>query len=214
MLKILARRVFLICIVAAQPAAAAGVPDSGVLDFAILRNGTEIGSHVIRFEKRGNPTIVRIEATVDYRLAFIPLYLFRHAAREEWRDGRLVRMTAQTNDNGDDYEVVVAPNGATLDLTVNGAAQSIDARLVPASLWNNALVGDRTVIDPADGELMKVSVRESGEETITVRGRKVRARRYSMTGDFQRDLWYDGDGVLLQVVFQGEDGSEIRYRLR
>jgi hypothetical protein len=205
---------FLLILATAHTAFGAGFPDSGVLDFAILRNGTEIGSHVIRLGKPGDPTIVRIEAKVDYRIAFIPLYMFRHAAREIWRGGRFVGMTAETNDNGDDYRVAVTANGDALKLSINGAVAPIDTGLVPASLWNIALVGHETVLDPADGDLMKVSIRESGEETIDVRGRQVRARRYVMTGDFERDLWYDRRQVLVQVLFKGEDGSEIRYKLR
>ena len=57
---------------------ASGIPEDGVLDFAILRNGEQIGRHLIRFERRGEPTIVQITADVDYRVAFIPLYIFRH----------------------------------------------------------------------------------------------------------------------------------------
>ena len=64
---------------------ASGIPEDGMLDFAILRNGEQIGRHLIRFERRGEPTIVQITADVDYRVAFIPLYIFRHTARETWR---------------------------------------------------------------------------------------------------------------------------------
>jgi hypothetical protein len=196
------------------PAAAAGVPEDGVLDFAILRDGTEIGSYVIRFAKIGDPVIVHVTAKVDYRFAFIPLYLFELAAREEWRDGRLVGMAVETNDNGDDVRVTVTSEGDSLNLSVNGEDTEIDARTIPASLWNIALVERDTILDLADGEMMNVSVRDSGDETIQVRGQAVRARHYVITGDFERDLWYDQRKVLVQVRFEGRDGSEIRYRLR
>ena len=123
-------------------------------------------------------------------------------------------MTAETNDNGDDYKIELAREGGGLSLSINSETTLIDAGFMPASLWNNASVGNGTVIDPADGDLMKVSIRESGEETITVRGREIRAIRYEMSGDFQRSLWYDRRDVLVQVSFEAEDGSEIRYKLR
>ncbi len=197
-----------------QFAIASGIPEGGVLDFAILRNGTEIGSHVIRFERVGDPTIVRIAAKVDYRLAFIPVYLFELNAREEWRKGRLVGMSVETNDNGDDFRVAVTPDGEGLNLSINGTDSSIDPKTIPASLWYKPMVGHETILDPADGEMMKVTVRASGEEIIQVRGAAIRARRYVMTGDFERNLWYDQRRVLVQVQFEGRDGSEIRYELR
>lgn len=195
-------------------AMAAGIPEDRVLDFAILRNGEQIGRHTIQFEGRGEPTIVRITAEVDYRLGFIPLYIFRHAARETWRDGGLIGMQAETNDNGDDYDVAFSVEGTAGALSINDQTTSIDTLLRPASLWNNAVIGDQVILDPADGDLMKVSITAAGEETITVRGREIRAHRYDMTGDFQRMLWYDRRNVLVQVVFDGRDGSEIRYQLR
>ncbi len=192
-------------------AAASGMPKDGVLDFAILRNGDQIGRHVFRFEARGDPMIVQIVAEIDYRLGFIPLYTFRHNARETWQAGKLVGLTAETNDNGDDYRIALADDG---DLTVNDETEAIAVGMRPASLWNNAALGDQTLIDPADGDLMKVSVAAAGAETITVRGTEIQASRYEMTGDFQRTLWYDRQNVLVQVLFSGSDGSEIRYRLR
>ena len=206
---------FLVAFLAVSgPAIASGIPEDGLLDFAILRNGEQIGRHTILFEGRGEPTIVRITAEVDYRLGFIPLYIFRHAARETWRDGGLIGMQAETNDNGDDYDIAFTVEGAQGALSINDETTAIDTPLRPASLWNNAVIGDQVTLDPADGDLMSVSVSAAGEEMITVRGWEIRAHRYEMTWDFQRMLWYDRRNVLVQVVFDGRDGSEIRYQLR
>ena len=193
---------------------ASGVPEGGVLDFAILRNGEEIGRHILRFEARGRDIEVRVEARVDFWFGFIPLYRFDHRALEVWRDGALVRLTATTQDNGDDFQIEVRPDGAGLALSVNGETTPIDAAIIPASLWNIALVRRNLILDPADGELMSVAVTDVGADIITVRGRDVAARHYVMTGDFERDLWYDRDGVLMQVRFKGDDGSDIHYQLR
>ena len=212
--KLLQYITFLIVLTPPAMASLPGIPDSGVLKFAILRNGTQIGRHIFRFEHDASPTIVRIDVKIDYRLAFIPVYMFRHHAREVWRDGRLVGMTADTNDNGDVSHVAVKPDGEALSLSVNGDTTPLDAGILPASLWHNAQPLKGSVLDPADGDLMKVSIRKAGEESIVVRGHTIRARHYTITGDFQRDLWYDRHGVLVQVRFKAEDGSEIRYVLQ
>lgn len=214
MFKGLKKLLFFSLVMLPQVGFAAGVPNNGVFDFVILRNGSEIGSHVIRFEKPADPIVVQIEAKVDYRIAFIPFYTFRHVSREVWRGGQLVDMTAETSDNGDDFSINVKTEGDVLRLSVNGVETPIEDGVIPASLWNIALIDRGRIIDPADGDLMQVAVSSSGEEVITVRGRDVRARHFVMTGDFQRDLWYDSRGVLVHVRFMGRDGSEIRYELR
>jgi hypothetical protein len=196
------------------PGFAIGFPEDGVLDFAILRNGSEIGRHVYRFEGTGKSLVVRIEATIDYRFGIIPLYRFDHHATEVWRNGQLESMSATTRDNGDNYRIEVRPNGESLSLDVNGSEIAVEPDMMPASLWNIAIVKRGRILDPADGELMKVSIADAGDDTVSVRGRDIPARRYVMTGEFERDLWYDANGVLLQVRFRGDDGSEIRYGLR
>ena len=197
-----------------SPALASGVPDDGVLDFEILRDGEAIGRHILRFEARGQDIDVRVEAHVDYRFAFITLYRFDHQAHEVWRGGALVRLSATTNDDGAEFQVEVRPNGAGLTLSVNGATKPIDVNIIPASLWNIALVKRDRILSSAKGKIMAVATTDAGDETITIRGRDVVTRHYVMTGEFERDLWYDRDGVLMQVRFKGRDGSEIHYRLR
>ncbi|MEX2616068.1 MAG: DUF6134 family protein [Alphaproteobacteria bacterium] len=191
-----------------------GVPDGGMLNFAILRNGEAIGSHVIRFERNGSDLEVRIEAKVDYRFGFIPLYRFEHQALEVWRDGSLQRMAATTNDNGAPYQIALHREEGGMVLAINGVETAEDPDLQPASLWSVAIVTQRRILDPADGELMSVEIADAGMESIRVAGRDIQARHYVMTGDFERDLWYDSRGVLMQVRFHGDDGSEIRYDLR
>lgn len=194
--------------------AAASVPDGDVLEFAILRNGDEIGRHVFRFRREGDTLAVDIEARIDYRFGFIPLYWFDHRATEIWRDGRLSRLTATTRDNGENYEIELRPDGPSMRLSVNGEEVAIEREIIPASLWNVETVKRRRIVDPADGEVMDVTIADAGPESVPVRGRDVAARHYIMTGDFDRELWYDADGVLVQVRFRADDGSEIRYDLR
>ncbi len=191
-----------------------GVPEAGALNFEILRNGNAIGRHVIRFEKNGDDLEVRVEAKVDYRFGFIPLYRFEHRALEVWRDGNLLRMSATTNDNGADYRIDLRQNGAGLVLTVNDTETVLSPDLQLASLWNIALVKQNRILDPADGELMSVTIADAGADSIQIDGRDVATRHYVMTGDFERELWYDARNVLRQVRFHGDDGSEIRYALR
>ena len=69
------------------------------------------------------------------------------------------------------------------------------------------------LIDPADGAVMTVDVGDAKWEEITVRGETIRARRYVMTGDLDRELWYDAAGMLVKVRFAGEDGSDLQFRM-
>ena len=58
---------------------------------------------------------------------------------------------------------------------------------------------DRTLLfDTQRGRLQRFQVTPAGNETITGAGRAVDARKYVMTGDLERELWYDDAGNWLQ----------------
>ena len=181
--------------------------------FAIQRNGEDIGHHTVTFARQGDRLDVRIKVEVDYRLLFIPLYRFEHEAHEVWVGGVLRELRAKTNDNGDIFDVVVLPNGSELLLSVNGEERDVGRNAVPSSLWRQDMARPGQLIDPADGAVMTVDVGDAKWEQITVRGVSIRARRYVMTGDLERELWYDSAGMFVKVRFAGEDGSDLQFRM-
>jgi len=44
-------------------------------------------------------------------------------------------------------------------------------------------------------------------------GKDVMARHYAISGDLQRELWYDAGGRLVKVRFAASDGTDIQYVL-
>jgi len=69
------------------------------------------------------------------------------------------------------------------------------------------------MIDTANGEVMSVKVSAAKWVQMTVRGVTIRAQKFVMTGDLERELWYDSTGMLAKVRFSGEDGSELQFRM-
>lgn len=189
-----------------------GVPDDGVLDFTIERNGKAIGRHVYRFDRHDGRLEVVIRTDIDYRLLFLPLYRFRHESREVWQDGKLAKLTSVTNDNGAEKQLTVRPAGGVLRAE-GKAREAVAEDIVPASLWNAALLRHDRVIGTIDGGVMAIQATYLGEETVKVEGRPVLAHHFRLTGEFERELWYGTDGVLLRVRFTASDGSEIQYVL-
>jgi len=103
------------------PAAADGVPPDGRLEFAAFRNGSEIGRGIYRFS--GDPAHREVAIVVDIRvkIAFITVYRFTHRAHELWEGARLIRMDAETDDNGTARSVRVVRVGGRLAITADGA---------------------------------------------------------------------------------------------
>jgi hypothetical protein len=203
------------CLVAVAGAAqAAVVPDDGKLDFAVLRDGEKIGSYKLSFEQKADRLDVKVKTRIKVKLAFITLYHFDHDGHEVWQDGKLVRMETETDDDGTDHKLQVAADGAgALRVVSDGEEMVAEANAIPASLWNPAFIQTGALMDSLVGKLLNISIADLGEETVAVKGKPVKARHYSLTGDLARELWYDATGMLVRMTLTGEDGSDIQYVL-
>ena len=60
---------------------------------------------------------------------------------------------------------------------------------------------------------MAIRVRDNGQQAVPVHGKTVQARHFVITGDLERELWFDDDNVIVKVRLKGKDGSDIQYLL-
>jgi hypothetical protein len=191
--------------------AQAAPPPGGNLDFTVLRNGSEVGRHEMRFRNEADGLKIDIRTNVAVKVAFITAYRFEHEGHEIWQNGRLVRLWSKTNDDGTPHVLDVSAGTGDLSIMADGKQAEKAAVSIPASLWNERIVQQRSILNTLDGSRMNIAVADMGPETVPVKGQPVPARRYAITGDLQRELWYDAQNVLVKVRFKAKDGSDIEY---
>ena len=196
-------------------ARAAIVPDSGLLNFAVMREGKQIGTHVLTFRQTGERIDVTIKTRIAVKFAFITVYHFEHDGQETWRNGRLIALKTVTNDDGTDHTLTVSLDGAgQLRAIGDGKEMTASPNVVPASLWNPAFVRTKALMDSLVGKRLDIKIADRGVETVMVKDVKKNARHYSMTGELARELWYDDNWVLVRMALTGKDGSAVEYILR
>ena len=168
----------------------------------------DVGRHVITFSCQGNDLVVETAIEGEVKVLMVPLFKRNGSYREVWRGDRLIAFDSRTEDNGEVYEVSAR---AGRDRTViQGRRGRIEAppTVVSNHPWNHEVVGRTLLFDTQRGRLQKVQVTLSGTETITVAGRTVAAQKYLVTGDLERELWYDAAGNWLQSRLE-HDGAKI-----
>ncbi|HYF16224.1 MAG TPA: DUF6134 family protein [Ramlibacter sp.] len=84
---------------------AAPAAHAQVWDFEVRLDGRPIGTH--RFVLSGPAAARQVESTArfDVTLLGIPLYRYRHEARERWRGDCLVELQSRTDDDGKPVQV-------------------------------------------------------------------------------------------------------------
>ena len=168
----------------------------------------DVGRHVITFSCEGEDLVVETAIAGEVKLLAIPLFKREARYREVWRDDRLVAFQSRVVDNGEVYEVSAR---AESDHTViDGRRGRIEAppTIVSNHPWNHDVIERTLLFDTQRGRLQKVQVTPAGADTITVAGRVVEAQKYRITGDLERELWYDDAGNWLQSRLE-HDGAKI-----
>lgn len=207
----------IVCVVmlnATAPLGFAAVPGINRLDFTVTREGKVVGHDVIEFDRAGSTLRVKVQTEVAVKVAFITVYRFTHQSEEIWRDDRLESLSSHTDDDGTPHELVVHAEAAKLEIDGDKKHSVASVDIIPASLWNVGIVKSHAILNTLDGSQMTVQVRDLGTESIEAWGQRVQARHYVLTGDLERELWYDATDVLMQVRLKGKDGSEVFYALR
>lgn len=207
--RILAALVAVVCSASAAPA----IPNTPLV-FAVIRDGSEIGTHELDFRNTDNGMQVDITTKVAVKVAFITAYRFEHEGHEIWQGDRLIHLWSRTNDDGTKHVLEAVAHGSQLQVIGDGKEAAANPDIIPASLWNVGILRGGAILNTLDGSRMKVSVADLGPETINARGASVAARHYKISGELEREVWYDSQNTLVKIHFVAKDGTGIDYVLR
>jgi hypothetical protein len=147
-------------------------------------------------------------------MAFVTHFEFTHDCEEVWQSGRLVSLRSKTNDNGDKFQVTAkaTPEGIRIEGPGGPAIAPADA-YTSNSVWNTAVLEQKTVIDAQHGGIIGLSVRPQGEQEVAVAGQQVPAEKYQVVTPFVAgNVWYDEAGRWVKALFE-KDGEQMEYRL-
>ena len=190
------------------------VPPGGKLEFTISRDGSEIGRQMLTFARDGARLTVDTRVEIAVKRFFVTVHRFERTARSVWRDGLVESYTASTDNNGKKSSLSIAARGDKLTVRANGQSRNVARTMKIPEFWNIDILSEKSVINTVTGEVNEIAVSPPEKTSLEMGGRKIPARRYTVTGKAARDLWYDEKGGLLQISRKGRDGSLIVTRRR
>ncbi|MBX3495269.1 MAG: hypothetical protein KF769_03410 [Parvibaculum sp.] len=196
---------------AALPASSPDPAQAPALAFRVERGGSPIGTHSLSFTQADDALIVDIE--IKLAVTFGPLTLFRyeHRNREVWRDGKLVSLDTETNDDGRKYTVSAraSEDGLAVTSSAHGSFTA-PAGIIPTSYWNPETLTQTQLLDTQRGRIVDVTVTPVATREVALGGTAVTAREYEMTGDLKLRLLYSLENEWLNVAFMAR-GAEVDY---
>jgi len=190
----------------------AATPSSRRLTFQVFRNGERIGEHRMSFSGDSASPTVSTEVNMTVRLGSVPVYRYRHTAREVWVDGRFESLETVTDATAGDRKVSARRTPSGVLIRTGRKEVLAPPGTAPLTHWNpNVLTG--RLFNPQEGTLARITASPKGFRPITLAdGRQVEGQMWSLRGEAEIDNWYDRAGVWTGLKGRLEDGSRIEYR--
>jgi len=202
--------------IAALPASGAvgalPIPPARRLGFRVMRNGSNIGQHVLDFEPDGPRLTVRIAVDLAVGIGPITLYRYTHRAVERWEDGRVVSLEAETNDDGSPSTITMRRQDGRLAVESSRAGRYVaPPGTLPATHWNRRML-DGPFINTQTGEVLRPTVRREGAEPLPWAPQR-QGERFVLSGAVDLETWYDAAPNWIGLRFRASDGSGIHYEV-
>ena len=189
------------------------IPEGGRLAFSVLREGSDIGAHVLTFARSGDEMTVQVAIDLVVRLGPVPVYRYEHRATEIWAGAAFRSLDAQTKDDGKRLTVRAQrlANAVAVESSNKGNYDA-PANALPSTHWNRRML-DGPFFNTQTGELLSNAVTPRGATTVeTGSGRKINVRRFEIVGPITLETWYDDQQTWSGLQFKGKDGSQILYK--
>jgi len=204
---------------AAASLVAAGAPDSSIppndrLLFRVMRKGSDIGTHELAFSRLPNGLDITIAVNIAVTLGPLTLFRYRLHGVEQWRNGQVVKLVAQTDNDGTRESMQAVRDQRGLWVSGTKAKRYLaPASAVPATHWNPTEL-HAPWINPQNGRLLHPTVTPTGTTPVQLAsGRDIDAQHYAVSGDANLQLWYTAARVWTGLLFTAHDGSLVRYEL-
>jgi hypothetical protein len=170
----------------------------------------EIGRHAVTFSREGGDLIVDVALKIQVKLLFITVHSLTAERRETWRDGRMIAYSSHTDENSDLFDVTARAEGGKLVIEGPEGRAETSASAFPTHPWNPAIVKGALQMDTKTGKVLAVSVAPAGGEVVEVAGKPVQTSKYLVSGDLERELWFDAAGNWIQLRFP-KDGETLTF---
>ena len=183
----------------------------GKVEYRIMHSKyDEIGSHVVTFSRAGEDLIVDVAIKIQVKLLFFTVHSLVAERRETWRGGRMIAYKSHTDENSDLFDVTARAEGGKLVVEGTEGRAETDGSVFPTHPWNPEIVKGALQMDTKTGKLLAVSVAPAGTEVIEVAGKPVQTSKYDLSGDIQRELWFDAADNWIQLRFP-KDGETLTF---
>lgn len=172
--------------------------------FKVMRQGTQVGTHTVRFREEGDLLRARTELRIQVRLAGFTVFRFTQDTEEAWRGSRLVSLDSRADRNGRPGTCQAVAEAGGIRLRGTQGEALLPANAAPLTWWRAASLSAPGVplFDVRDARPVAPELQRMPD-----RG----GQRIRLIGGEGAEVVYDARGGWIGFATTGEDGSAVSY---
>jgi hypothetical protein len=182
--------------------------------FSVAVNGKPCGQYtmVIQMQNDGSQ-VVSSEAVVQAAQA-AGWYLYGYRGKETWKDGRLQKFEAGSNDAGKKRVITATANQQNLRVLINGQRSDVRPDVWTTSFWQLPEESRRDamlpMLDVNSGKLLQGKLDKVGLEKLNLAGQTMECSHYHVKAEgMQADVWYDSADRLIKMETSAEGRRHV-----
>lgn len=189
-------------------------PKNGdVIEFDVMRDGGEFGTHKLKFTRDGDTLTVKTDVALKVTFGPITFFDYAHDVTERYRDSKLVYVSSRTKQDGKWKSLNVQAAEGGFNVKGTKFTGLLTGTVIPSTHWNRAEMDQPTMFSTETGEMLPMKVKDRGMESVKVGTQTIQAQRFDVDSDIDASFWYDAQGRWVKTYFETQ-GSKIEYRLR
>ncbi len=193
--------------------------DTEVREFSVSVDGKRAGQYTMTITRQDDGSS-RMTAAAEIRLSFLAglkTYTYAFGGTEVWaKDGRLLRLESNSNDDGKRFTVLATAEGKELRVRVNGQERTTRPDVWVTTYWRLPGADQRNqaiaLLDADTGKDIVARLQYVGPAQVNVAGQMQNMAHWRLSGGAQVELWYDGAERLVREEFV-EDGHRTVLEL-
>jgi len=166
--------------------------------FRILRDGSDVGEHLLRARLGADRFEIEIDIEIRVTILGITAYRYRLENREVWADRNIVSVESRVDDDGTSAFAKIERNGDALEIDGSGYSGTAPLDAATTSYYAPAFLDRRPWISTQSGTPLAVEARETAPRT------------WNISGELETRLIYDANGEWVGCAFDA-GGVPARY---
>lgn len=170
--------------------------------YTVSRNGKKIGTHKMSFSQNGSELLVSVDSLIRVTVLRIPIYRLTYKSEERWLDNVLISANATTTEDGE---------ANTVSYEKSNDENAAASPSFTSNHWHKGVLASHSLFNTLTGEVSQYTITDLGNDKVKLKGTTLSATHYRYSEDIETDVWYDENGLWVQMQFIGERGGIIKY---